>query len=69
MGGLMIIQIANRDTDHILVPWVCGVHVYWPDENKKHMHLDHTKSLSKYRSISIIVSSKPTCSNATQPIQ
>ena len=47
--GLMIIRIAYPDTDPILVPGVCGLHVYWPDENKKHMHVHHTGILSKYR--------------------
>lgn len=50
--GLMIIQIAYPDTDRILVTRVCGLHVYWPDENKKHMQVDHTEILSKYRKVS-----------------
>lgn len=48
----MIIQIAYPDTDRILVTRVCGLHVYWPDENKKHMQVDHTEILSKYRKVS-----------------
>lgn len=51
MVGLMIIQMAYPDTDHILVPRVYGAHVYWPDENTKHMQVDHTEFLSKYRNI------------------
>lgn len=45
----MITQIDYPDTDHIVVSGVCGVHVSWPDGNKKHMEEDHSERFVENR--------------------
>lgn len=54
MVGFMIILIAYPDANNILVPRVCVVHVYWPDESNG-VQLDHTKIIYKDKNICIFL--------------